>query len=855
MGGTRSGGNLFHSFEQFSVPTRGTAHFNNALDIQNIFARITSQSSSMIDGIIQTNGNANLFLLNPNGIIFGANASLDVGGSFLATTANSINFDGFQFRATNPPAFPTLTISVPTGLQFGTNSASIINRSQASPDGIVNTYDRPVGLQVRANQSLTLLGNGVFLRNGNLTARGGQIRLGSIAPSSLVSLIPSGTSYRPTYVGNQNFRDVRLSSGSYIDTSGGSEGRRNGGAIDLRGRNILLTNDSAVVSRSYQGVGENLQLIATQSLTIANDSAVLAFAEQEGSGGEVILRAGQTLTLRGSFPSLVGSQASKSTVEGATAADVVINARNILLQDGSRIEASSFGAGQGGDIQIQASSVEVVGFSPVPIDGDGDGIEELAVGDVTSGIFSQTEGSGDAGNLTIDTRRLVILDGGVISTATFAEGDGGTLNINAGSILVDGASPSVTRNQYRSGIFVSAEPGAIGDVGALDITVDQLIVRDRGEISANNRGSGRPGSATLNVENLDIFGGGEVRASSLGEGQGGSLIVNAESIQIAGTGTIGTVEVPSALAALARRSGDAGNLQITTSSLDVRDGAEISVSGTRLGSAGNMFISADQITVTRGRIAASTESGSGAEITLEDLDVLLLSDRSQITAQANEEANGGNIFTNASNGFIVGSGENNDILANADAGRGGNITIDAQSILGIEERLSMPINTTNDIDASSQFGTPGSVTLIQPDVDPSQGLTELPTDLVDASNLIAQTCSTRGAVARNRSEFVITGRGGLPSSPAAARSVGVTSTDWATLDLDTEQTESWELGSKQQDSPIIAATVGNSSNELIEAQGWVIGEDGDVILVAESPTISQTAGTNIQCQDGSDSEE
>ncbi|BBD64194.1 filamentous hemagglutinin outer membrane protein [Nostoc commune NIES-4072] len=150
-GGTRRGANLFHSFEQFNVKEGGRASFSNPSGIKNIISRVTGGNRSEIFGTLGVLGTANLFLINPNGIIFGPNAQLTIGGSFLATTANAIGFGEQGLFSASVPNSPALLTVNPSALLFNQIARPITNQSTRATRG----------LQLSGNQkSLLLVGGG-----------------------------------------------------------------------------------------------------------------------------------------------------------------------------------------------------------------------------------------------------------------------------------------------------------------------------------------------------------------------------------------------------------------------------------------------------------------------------------------------------------------------------------------------------------------------------------------------------------------------------------------------------------------------------------------------------------------------
>lgn len=124
-GGATKGSNLFHSFKEFSFGSNEQVYFASPNSISNIFSRVTGMDPSKIDGVLGVNGSANLFFLNPNGIMFGKNARLDMSGTFIGSTASGVRFEDSTLFDTAAAQSPMLTMSVPIGLQFGSVAKEI----------------------------------------------------------------------------------------------------------------------------------------------------------------------------------------------------------------------------------------------------------------------------------------------------------------------------------------------------------------------------------------------------------------------------------------------------------------------------------------------------------------------------------------------------------------------------------------------------------------------------------------------------------------------------------------------------------------------------------------------------------
>ncbi|MDY7023755.1 MAG: hypothetical protein SWJ54_20805, partial [Cyanobacteriota bacterium] len=492
------------------------------------------------------------------------------------------------------------------------------------------------------------------------------------------------------------------------------------------------------------------------------------------------------------------------------------------------------------------------------------------------GLFAQTnpEATGNAGTLTVETQRLTVRDGAQISVSTQSPGNGGIMLINASESveILDGVFRE-DGSRVTSGLFSSVgrlndpdiNPQATGEGGDIILETQRLLVRNS-QLTASTFAIGDGGTLTLNVGELVIQDGGEVGVGSFGEGQGGELNVNAaESITIFGTGLGFTLSgetelrpVNSRLFAQSESSGNAGNIQVTTGDLIIRDQGEITTSSLDSGNAGNLNITARSLSMSNtGQISSSSEgSGSAGNLNITIRDDIHL-DRASITANtvAGEGnirlrspdlrlRNHSNITTNAT-GVAPGGNieidtrqlvalENSDISANAEQAEGGRVTINADAVFGI--RFRQQPSDASDITATSQLGAEFSGTVqLNSEIDTSQGLIELSRDIIDPAALIAQTLCQQG----EDSELIITGRGGLPPNPTqGTRQRGVSLSLTEPIQPDSK-TQSHSNRQRPRNRNLDQNVQPLSSDEIVPARGWIRTEKGEIILVSYDPTRTQ----------------
>jgi filamentous hemagglutinin family protein len=850
---------------QISVGTSGNGRAGNMQIISPVLSLedgVQVSASTNSTNLAAIGGNltvqaSQLNLLGGSKLLAGTTGTASGGSVTIQPYANEQTLDiNFQDESTLSASTTgsglggSLTVSAPESVTLrgnGTVSATTSSDGQAGTVTI-NTPTLAID-RTQVSTSTSSSGNG-----GDLTV---------IAPNS-VTLSSGGKLSAETDSSGQagnvaiTTSTLNVNSGARVSTTTTSTDNAagKGGNITVSANTLNLAGTDSGLFAETQGAANagnlTLQTNGSDNLQVnfvTPGSKISASTSGSGQGGNLLITAPQAVTLTGN------GQLSAQTSSTGQAGSVSIDTRQFTVEKGAQVSASTSDTGQGGSLSVKAADF-------VTVSGE------------DSRLSTEATGTGNAGSLTINTPQLTLEDSAKVSAeATEAGGNAGEVSLNtreltlqneaqvlasnvsgtskdirlegldtltlsnnskvststqigqAGSLSVNANNNPATSVQLDGNSSLSAQAtGAGGNAGSVTINTRQLNLDNQSDISSSNL-SGISKDITLQGLDTLVVNNSEISASTE-TGTAGSLSVNAaDSVQLSGILANGK---PAGLSVEATSGGTAGNLTLETEQMSVRNGAQVTVSSPK-GQAGNLTITANSLLLDRGSLSAETGKSSaegGANITLNGLDFLLLENESLISAKALNAANGGNI--NIESRFLLGlpavGFNGSDIIANAVQGNGGTIQIQAAGIFGLNEQIAIPGNRTNDIDASSEFGAAGDVTL-NTLINPTQGLTQLPIELVDLSDQIAQVCAARGD---NESKFIVTGRGGLPSNPSELLSPDMVQDDFGTL----------ISGTQSRTDATSSPRPTNSSKQLVEAQGWIIDANGTISLVAQAPTVT-----------------
>ncbi|ARV59859.1 hypothetical protein BZZ01_15575 [Nostocales cyanobacterium HT-58-2] len=673
-GGAQRGGNLFHSFSQFNVGDGQRVYFVNPVGVQNILTRVTGGQISNILGTLGVDGAANLFFLNPNGILFGPNARLDLGGSFVGTTANAFRF-GEQgvFSATNPEAPPLLTVNPSALLLNQLNPGAITNRSQA-PAGISLSGESVTGLRVPDGNSLLLVGGNINVEGGGLRAYGGNIELAGLAAPGVVGLNIAGNTLSVSVPNDVPRANVSLTNAAEVNVRGA-----NGGSIAINAQNLSLAGESKLRAGIDTGLGTsqskagNIAINATGAMTLSDDSFIANVPQPTsvGKGGDINISTGSLALLNGSVLNTnTFGQGDAGSISIQAKDSVSLSYADIL----SNIERG--GVGNGGDINIIAGSLSLK-----------DGAQLQAGLRGTDTQNNLPGGRGNGGNINIDVGGAVTISGqkggfisGIFSDLEAgAEGIGGNINIKSGTLsLTDSA-------------LLKASTNGRGNAGNVFIQASDFVSLVDSDINAvvDTAAIGNGSNININTRTFSATNGSELQASVRGQGIGGSIIINAgDRVIFDGKGE----EINSrAIASLQPGAvGKAGDIQVTTGTLLVTNGAFLSSSTNSKGDAGNITIDArDTVKFDSEGSAISgvfnTGVGQGGDIKV-TTGTLSLSGGSQISSNVSGQGNAGNIIINARDTVNLDDVVGNAItgiqsgLLTGGVGKGGNIQITTGSL-------------------------------------------------------------------------------------------------------------------------------------------------------------------------------
>lgn len=711
--GRKAGANLFYSFDRFNIYTGESATFHSpgGASYDNIISRVTGGTPSTMDGLLRsTIDGANLFLMNPSGVMFGPNASLDVKGSFHVSTADYLRFTNGDVFYADPGRTSVLSVASPEAFGFLNSRPAAISLDRSAlkvPDGQTLSIVGGEVAAVNDPAAATYFDYENFLPGPTyytLSAPAGRINLFSFASQGEASLTPRGNGCfgKP---GN-----ITLANGANLNVSS-SDGLTPAGSVAVRSGKLVFNGSNIDANGSPGGA---IDIKADSFKLDTSTLYALGFGDADHPGAACLMNITHDFTMKNE--SLIDS----SNYGPGRGGDIKITAGNINLGDDRPgtgpfreigmygfIQSQSYSSGRGGDISLNTTG----------------NLE------VKNGFYVNTAAldQGPSGNIDVRARTINLLDRGNISSNGLGLGDGGIVELSAHDILISGTNEAAVLNSFHiTGIAAQAQ-GVFSNGGRIRLNADSLRISNGGQINTILFGSGRGADIDISAGHIFISGfvpdatltppyklsGIDARvAGSEATGRGGNINVTADSLKITDGGVIRTnlfYDAP----------GTAGNIMIRADGIKIAHGGQIYADSFRgTGNSGDITINANSMTIAGfgsssspypvpdfTGLSTTTNAGRGGTINVALAGDLSLRSRGGISAETRGSGPGGAINIEAGNALL--SGGSAISAATSGAGKAGNISIIARSLMKMDNSL---------VTTAADFAQGGNINVLARDI-------------------------------------------------------------------------------------------------------------------------------------------
>jgi filamentous hemagglutinin family protein len=784
--GELEGNNLFHSFDTFNVQQGESATFTGPGSVINIIATVTGTGNTLIDGLLKSDiAQADLFLMNPNGIVFGPDAALDVDGSLYFSTSSSLIFTDGSRLFLSDSGNSALTSAAPSAFGFLENTAA--------PIALENAV-----LSNKGGTGLSLIAGDITLTNSSIYIPDGGIDMVSLQGTGEISLSPEDrTTTSSGGLGNIQILNEGIGELQKISTMIQRYGKRvadldvsgaNGGRVNLMSGDLDITRGFVFADTRDAGHGLGISVQADSHVSLSAGSRITTDSLGDGDAGDIEINSQGAIWLSDS--STIASDARGTLGNGGTiimsaervlleslsqikttanshgdGGEIIIDAASVDLKSGASIAGQTIGQGRGGDIQITASEFMIF---------EGQDLER----NIDSGVSVSTLGAGDGGTISLIAPSLALRGGASIRAFSGGQsevtGRAGSIRIQSEELNID-ADSSIDANSYSTanagkiellvgnislagdGAQISSQAIGSGDGGAIEISTEVLRISDSAELAVSTLASGSAGEISVSASRIDLANG-TIEAGTSGSGKGGevTLVTNDLTITRGGiinTGTRGSGDAGKVLvrvsetlfvsdvdSSISSRSGfgdsglfgEGGSISIHANSIELDHQARIEATSSGTGFAGDLAIFADNNLHLGNASAFKTNSinSGGGNISVDVINQIIL-DRSTVTASAggvNASDDSGNV--NIDPVFLI--LKESSILAQANFGDGGAIFLSADNYI-------QDINSV--LDASSRRGNDGEITIASPDNNITGVLGVLNTSFISDSSLLSEPCA------------------------------------------------------------------------------------------------------------------